>query len=1402
MSTIDQRIVEMKFNNAQFEKGVRETVNSMESLKSSLKLDGVAKDVGSISSKVSAFGAIAFSAIQRLTNSAIDFGSKIAGAVLDPLVEGGKKRALNIEQARFQFQGLGMDVEATMASALAAVKGTAFGLDEAAVVAANFGATGMRAGEQMTNALRGISGVAAMAGSSYSDIGDIFQKVAGQGRLMGDDLNRLAARGINAAATMSKQFGITESEFRDLVSKGQISFQMFADAMNTAFGEHATKANETYTGSLSNMRAALARIGAAFAGPHFEQQRDLFNSLTPAIDGVATALEPVVKFVTDLGRAKIDAIRNIVDALTFSRVPNKLPPFFQALQNVFKFFIGIAAPIRRAFTNIFPAPAAGIIKGMAETFLNFTKRLKVSADMARNIRRTFQGVFAVFDILWTVIRGVVGVIGRLIGEIAGGAGSFLHFTGNVGDSIKAFRDFIKESGIITKIFKTIGDILIVPVKALKFLAAAIFGTAESTGVLAEAWSFLEPIVNGVVTAFVNLGKTLSGFFGFGRVADEASGAAKEVGALQRVWEGVANAAKTAYEFIKPVVDWIVDRLREVKDAIKNAVGGMDMGLLVGALNAGGLIAVLGLLWKYLGKLPSMLENFGANFGSNFGGGFMDKVRGIFDQLTASLEAMQTKLKSEALMNIAIAIALLTASVVALSFVDIGRMSVALGAMTVMFGQLIAALWALEKATGSLGSIKMASIVLALTGLATAMLILSVALRIIATMDWDELTRGLVGLAVGMLTLTTMAELLGKSSSKIIFTAPAIAVLAGALILLSVALKVFSTMSWDDIGRSLTVLAGALTILGVAMSFIQSKVFAAASMLVIAAAMTVLAGALKIFSTMSWDDITRGLTVLGVSLLMLALGMEALHSKIFAAASMLIISVALTVLAGALKIFSKMSWEEVAKALVMLGGSLLILAGAMALMGLGPVLLGAVGLTAASIALMMLAPALKILGSMSWDDIGRGLALLASALAIMAVGGVLLIPAIPAFLALGGAIMMIGVGAALASIGLTGIALAITALAAAGTLGLMAFKNAVLVIVSLIPQILTAVAVGIVEFAKTLASKGAELTKAFVTLLTTLLDAIIEIMPKVGELIQALVDLLVQVMIDNIPQLVDAGLKMLIGILDGIANNIERVVDSATNVIVNFINGLGKESNVNKIIKAGGDLVYNWLKGLGDYIRNNTSRFVSAGSSLFRAVVDGISQAIERGAGDLRWAGQRIASALWNGALSFLGIASPSKKFANELMPWVFAGIEKGGDRGIKRAGAVGSDIGGTMFTAVQKSLDQIKSAVASDFKANPTIRPVLDLSGVRKDAGLIGGILKPPTLDVSTANRAAASTYDAITRTQAAQSQIRASEEPVAGDNITFIQNNNSPKALDNTEIYRNTRNQISTAKRELANVK
>src|SRR6187431_2540606 len=327
MSSIDERIVSMKFDNDQFQKGVSETTSSLDDLKKGLDMGNAAASLDNISSKFTAFGAIAFTALQHITEGAIGLGQKIAGAILDPLIEGGKKRALNIEQAKFQFAGLGMDVEQSMADALFAVKNTAFGLDEAAMAAGQFGASGIKSGTEMQTALRGIAGVAAMAGTGYSDMANVFTKVAGQGRLMGDDLNRLGVHGINAAAVLAKAMGTTEEEVRDMVTKGKVSFKDFSTAMSDAFGEHATEANKTYEGSLKNLRAAFARIGATTFTPYFERQRDLFNAITPKVDAFAAALKPLQLAWAEIQKTGNDKLIAFINGLDFTKLQEAAPLF-------------------------------------------------------------------------------------------------------------------------------------------------------------------------------------------------------------------------------------------------------------------------------------------------------------------------------------------------------------------------------------------------------------------------------------------------------------------------------------------------------------------------------------------------------------------------------------------------------------------------------------------------------------------------------------------------------------------------------------------------------------------------------------------------------------------------------------------------------------------------------------------------------------------------------------------------------------------------------------------------------------------------------------------------------------------------------------------------------------------
>ena len=330
--TVDERVVEMRFDNKQFEANVATSMSTLDKLKSSLKLgdaskgleninkatkevsfDSIASGVEALQKRFSTLGIVGMRVIENITDSMMNLASKASSFITDGIIGGGKKRAMNLENAHFQLQGLLKDeeaVSAVMKNVNDSVDGTAYSLDAAAKVASQLAASGMRAGDKMFSSLRAVAGVAAMTNSEYEEIGRIFTKVAGQGRLMGDDLLSLSSRGMNAAATLATYLGKSEAEVRDMVTKGKLDFQTFADAMDNAFGEHAKKANETFTGALSNIRAALARIGALFISPLVEQNGalvQLFNAVRQRINDIKVAIQPMadlfVKGVTAMANA-------------------------------------------------------------------------------------------------------------------------------------------------------------------------------------------------------------------------------------------------------------------------------------------------------------------------------------------------------------------------------------------------------------------------------------------------------------------------------------------------------------------------------------------------------------------------------------------------------------------------------------------------------------------------------------------------------------------------------------------------------------------------------------------------------------------------------------------------------------------------------------------------------------------------------------------------------------------------------------------------------------------------------------------------------------------------------------------------------------------------------------------
>ena len=107
-TTIDQRVVEMRFDNKHFESNVQTTMSTLDKLKQKLNLSGSAKGLEGISSaakkvdmsglstgidtvhaKFSALQVMGVTALANITNSAVNAGKRMASALtIDPIKTG------------------------------------------------------------------------------------------------------------------------------------------------------------------------------------------------------------------------------------------------------------------------------------------------------------------------------------------------------------------------------------------------------------------------------------------------------------------------------------------------------------------------------------------------------------------------------------------------------------------------------------------------------------------------------------------------------------------------------------------------------------------------------------------------------------------------------------------------------------------------------------------------------------------------------------------------------------------------------------------------------------------------------------------------------------------------------------------------------------------------------------------------------------------------------------------------------------------------------------------------------------------------------------------------------------------------------------------------------------------
>lgn len=669
-----------------------------------------------------------------------------------------------------------------------------------------------------------------------------------------------------------------------------------------------------------------------------------------------------------------------------------------SLKNAGSGLIGIFTAIKNAWSEIFPAPSVVRIYNIIDAINQFSEKLRLTekdsgelTDTAKKLQRTFEGIFAALDIVLTIIGGPLKIAFKAITQLLGMFDlNILDVTAGVGDAIVKFRDWIDSVLDFTGIFEKIIPPIKNAVKAVRDWFAGI----------KDAKDIPKYIADGIMTGFGKIGSFLSDTFGkiWDFMTQGFSGAPGDMasGFINGVW----NAIQTIGQTIMELGSQILAKFREVlgihSPSTETFSDGQNfaLGFIEGLKSLGGF--VWDVISTFATKCLEILKeiDLGKVFAGVMSGGllfFLVKLGKALDALTGPFDGVADVLQStskaidtfsgvmksvkkavaaHALKQIAISIGILVVAIIALSFVPIEKIGIAVGVIAVLVGTMIGLLVAIKK-VGDGAEIKFAKFAALMLSMAGAIAIFAISMRILGGMEGDELGKALValGAVTGVIVLLMLISRIADGASK---WNPEkfgnmLTRMAGAMLILVIVMKILAGMEWEELvkaGVGLMGLVGVIALLTLISKMGGKSV--GKTLTQMASSMLILSVVMKILASMEWEDMVKaGVGLMGLVGVMALLTLISKMGGKDVGKTLLQISGAMAILAVTARLIAGMEWGDMAKAgvgLVALGGIItgLIaatrLAGGNDLKGVGATLLAmsvSIGILAAVAVLLSL-----------------------------------------------------------------------------------------------------------------------------------------------------------------------------------------------------------------------------------------------------------------------------------------------------------------------------------------------------------------------------------------------------------------------------------------------------------------
>lgn len=1318
-TTVDSRVVEMSFDNRKFESNVQTSLGTLEKLKQSLNLDGSAKGleniddaakkvnfgslgeaVETVKQKFSVFEVIAITALANITNSLVNTGKQILKSLtLDPIMEGFSEYELKMGSVQTIMAGTGASLEEVMKKLNelnAYADKTIYSFADMTSNIGKFTNAGVSLDDSV-KAIQGVANVAAVSGANASEAS----------RAMYNFAQALSTGYVKLIDWKSIEYAnMATVEFKTQLLESAVAagtLEKTADGMykvlttNTQGGkmggvidaahnfnnslEYQWLITDVLTKTLGNYSDETTEIGkkAFAAAQDVKTLTQLMGTLKEAVgSGWAETWELIFgnfEEAKTLWTGVANAVGGFID--TQSKARNAMlqewkdlggrTDLIEALKNAISGIASVIKPVAQAFREIFPAITGKQLADFAAKLKELTSKMTVSEDTANKIKNTFKGFFAVLDIgkqaITAIISGVVKLGSSILSAISPIGGEVLGATSSFGEFLTKLDETIKKTGIFKKAVDAVVQFLLnIPAK-INSIFKSITGIS-----IGDAFSNITEAVSGAL-------EKIKGFFGqFGEV--DTSGIDKlttrvntRFEPLTTLFNGLKSVFGGLWEFFKKLspiflglATAIGNALDKVGSSISDGLTTADFDSLFDLVNGGILVAIGVGIKKFMDGLGSITENAGGMLGS---------IKGILDGVKGCFESWQKDIQARTLVKIAIAIGIISASLVALSMIDSDKLATALTAMTAEFLQLMTAFKMVSK-TDATGTVKAAATMVLMSG---AILLLTFACKSLAKLDWDGIFKGLVGVAGLSEILVLSAKQLSSNSGHMIKGATGLIAFALAIRLLVKPTKELGALSAEQLAKGLisvgvlcaelaaflkvadldnislgkaiglmalaeavNILANAvgkfavmdtkgmiqgLAAVGVVLAELviftkftgnASGVIATSTgMIILGAAMLIFGEAVEKFGSMDLETLAKGLTAMAAALAIAGIAIKLIpNNAIVVGAGLVAVGAALNIIASAMKSFGSMSLEEIEKGLLAMGVVLAELVVALNLMT--GTLAGSAALLIAAGALAILCPVLKILGNMSLKEIGMALLTLAGTFAVIGVAGLLLAPIVPSILGLSGAVALLGIGTLACGAGILALSAGLSALAISGTAGIAALIFAIEAIIGLIPHIAVKVGKGLIALLKTIGDSADTICKVVVQLVIAIIDALDALFPP---LVKLLVNILAT-LAENLPAIIQSVMDMLIALLEGIRNNIAPIVTIVIDVIIQTLEAIA--AKIPDIIQAGIDIVVALINGLAQGLVDNAPRIRDAFLNLMTALLEAV--------------------------LVFFGIHSPSTVFAD------------------------------------------------------------------------------------------------------------------------------------------------------------